>query len=37
MPPTAGRSCEPARLDTDRAEAIARELGVGGRPDAKVN
>ena len=27
--PTAGQSCEPARLDADIAEAIARELGVG--------
>jgi hypothetical protein len=27
--PTAGQPCEPARLDTDIAEAIARELGVG--------
>jgi hypothetical protein len=27
--PTAGQTCEPTRLDTDIAEAIARELGVG--------
>lgn len=26
---TAGQTCEPARLDTDIAEAIAHELGVG--------
>ena len=26
---TAGQTCEPARLDTDIAEAVARELGVG--------
>ena len=25
---SAGQTCEPARLDTDIAEAVARELGV---------